>query len=47
MKQLKAVPASAPSTDQSRRLVRMDFEVDPTTIAGDWKSARDEKDEGT
>ena len=46
MKQLKAVPASAPSTDQSRRLVRMDFEVDPTTIAGDWKSARDEKDEG-
>ena len=46
MKQLKAVPASSPSSDQSRRLVRLDFEVDPSTLAGGWKSARDEKDEG-
>ena len=44
MKQLQAVPASAPSEDQSRRLVRMDFEVDPTTLVGGAKSSRAEKD---
>ncbi|HJN90123.1 MAG TPA: CDP-alcohol phosphatidyltransferase family protein [Verrucomicrobiota bacterium] len=31
MKQLKAVPASGPSEDQSRRLVRLDLEIDPST----------------
>jgi hypothetical protein len=46
MKQLQAVPASAPSEDQSRRLVLLDFEVDPTTRAGVEESALDEKDEG-
>ena len=46
VKQLKTVPASAPSLDQSRRLVRLDFEVDSSTLEGGWKSARDEKDEG-
>jgi hypothetical protein len=30
MKQLKAVPASGPSEDQSRRLVRLDLEIDPS-----------------
>jgi hypothetical protein len=45
MKQLQAVPASAPSEDQSRRLVRLDFEVDPTSRMGDAKSSRAEKDE--
>jgi hypothetical protein len=44
MKQLQAVPASAPSEDQSRRLVRLDFEVDPTTLVGSAKSSRAEKD---
>jgi len=39
------VPASAPSEDQSRRLVRLDFEVDPSTRSGGGKSTRDEKDE--
>jgi hypothetical protein len=46
MKQLQAVPASAPSEDQSRRLVRLDFEVDTSTRSGGGKSTRDEKDEG-
>jgi hypothetical protein len=46
MKQLQAVPASAPSEDQSRRLVRLDFEVDPTTRVGGAKTSRAEKDEG-
>ncbi|SVB53281.1 uncharacterized protein METZ01_LOCUS206135, partial [marine metagenome] len=45
MKQLRAVPASAPSEDQSRRLVRLDFEVDPSTRSDGGKSTRDEKDE--
>jgi phosphatidylglycerophosphate synthase len=46
MKQLQAVPASAPSEDQSRRLVRLDFEVDPTSRVGGTKTSRAEKDEG-
>jgi hypothetical protein len=46
MKQLKAVPASAPSEDQSRRLVRMDFEVDPSTLAVGNKKSHEQKDEG-
>jgi cardiolipin synthase len=46
IKQLKAVPASAPSEDQSRRLVRLDFEVDTSTRSDGGKSTRDEKDEG-
>ena len=46
MKQLRAVPASAPSEDQSRRLVRLDFEVDPSTRVGGAITSRAEKDEG-
>jgi len=45
MKQLQAVPASAPSEDQSRRLVRMDFEVDPTNRTSGSKTSNAEKDE--
>ncbi|MEC8973854.1 MAG: hypothetical protein VX509_08025, partial [Verrucomicrobiota bacterium] len=46
LKQLKAVPASAPSEDQSRRLVRMDFEVDSSTLAVGKKKSHEEKNEG-
>ena len=46
MKQLRAVPASAPSEVQSRRLVRLDFEVDPSTRVGGAITSRVEKDEG-
>ena len=46
MKQVQAVPASAPSEDQSRRLVRLDFEVDPSTRVGGAITSRAEKDEG-
>ena len=40
MKQIKAVPASSPSEDQSRRLVGLDFEVDTSTRAGGEKKIR-------
>ena len=42
IKQLRAVPASSPSEDQSRRLVRLDFEVDPSTRAGGGAKSRDD-----
>ena len=38
MKQLKAVPASSPSEDQSRRLVGLDFEVDTSVRSNEEKT---------
>ena len=44
MAQLRAVPASSPSKDQSRQLLRMDIELDQSACPSDKKNIHKNED---